>query len=95
MNNDKLCTCSNKVLQKFLIGAIILVTRCSAVGSARGSGPRGREFKSRHLDQSNKNKSHYWLLFCLQQKITLCNQQVFGKRVCHYRSMFLKEIAFL
>ena len=26
------------------------ITRCSAVGSALGSGPRGREFKSRHLD---------------------------------------------
>ena len=29
------------------------ITRCSAVGSALGSGPRGREFKSRHLDHQN------------------------------------------
>ena len=29
-------------------------TGCSAVGSALGSGPRGRVFKSRHSDQDKR-----------------------------------------
>ena len=32
---------------------LISVPGCSAVGSVLGSGPRGREFKSRHSDQKS------------------------------------------
>ena len=30
-----------------------MISGCSAVGSALGSGPRGREFKSPHSDQKS------------------------------------------
>ena len=33
---------------------LISVPGCSAVGSVLGSGPRGREFKSRHSDQNRQ-----------------------------------------
>ena len=42
------------------------ITGCSAVGSALGSGPRGRGFESRHSDQKAVcTVSRYKRLFCL------------------------------
>ena len=42
------------------------ITGCSAVGSALGSGPRGRGFESRHSDQKDVcTVSRYKRLFCL------------------------------
>ena len=37
------------------------IQRCSAVGSARGLGPWGREFKSLHPDQTYKGLQLSWL----------------------------------
>ncbi len=43
------------------------ITGCSAVGSALGSGPRGRGFESRHSDQKAVcTVSRYKRLFCLR-----------------------------
>ena len=43
---------------------IITISRCSAVGSALGSGPRGRRFKSCHFDQKNEPQPlRLWFVF--------------------------------
>ena len=40
----------------WLLGIILATPGCSAVGSARGLGPRGREFESHYSDQRSKAK---------------------------------------
>ena len=39
-----------KILHKIFLDAIIILSRCGAVGSARGLGPWGRRFEPCHLD---------------------------------------------
>ena len=68
------------------------VTGCSAVGSALGSGPRGRMFKSCHSDQKERVVCTA-LSFCLEMKAALgptkrakikgvpkIVEEIFGKR---------------
>ena len=48
-----------KILHKIFLDAIIILSRCGAVGSARGLGPWGRRFEPCHLDQRKGLKRFY------------------------------------
>ena len=49
-------------MQAMLIIIEKLISGCSAAGSALGSGPRGREFKSPHSDQKAVGRIAYGFL---------------------------------
>ena len=50
---------------------LISVPGCSAVGSVLGSGPRGREFKSRHSDQKKACNFNGYRLFAFLGDVAL------------------------
>ena len=54
------------------------LTGCSAVGSALGSGPRGRGFKSRHSDQNTG-----FSLIESEKPVFFCFIPKGGKRFCY------------
>ena len=68
---------------------LISVPGCSAVGSVLGSGPRGREFKSRHSDQNRqvsiRNLSIYFLC-----RMRLSSSEIGG--LCIHFVFFLNTI---
>ena len=63
-----------KILQIFLKCAIIYkrleISRCSAVGSARGLGPLGRRFDPCHLDHIQKNSQEFFF-FCIYEQMQI------------------------
>ena len=51
---------------------LISVPGCSAVGSVLGSGPRGREFKSRHSDHKKACNLNDYRLFAFLGGFSQC-----------------------
>ena len=66
-----------KILHKIFLDAIIILSRCGAVGSARGLGPWGRRFEPCHLDHEiilkKLVKSSFFLLQDDNRVITITN----------------------
>ena len=66
-----------KILHKIFLDAIIILSRCGAVGSARGLGPWGRRFEPCHLDHKiilkKLVKSSFFLLQGDKRVITITN----------------------
>ena len=71
-----------------LIQHLPTISRCSAVGSALGSGPRGHGFESRHFDQIRTQKRiqlfvpilRFLLLFREIFTLSIINFMVFDKK---------------